>query len=47
MSGYTEDILRNSGLSGERIDFVSKPFRPEELITKVREVLGRTSEHRR
>jgi CheY-like chemotaxis protein len=47
MSGYTDDILSTSGLSGERIDFVPKPFRPEELITKVREVLGRTREERR
>jgi PAS domain S-box-containing protein len=47
ISGYTDDVLSSSGLSGDRIDFVPKPFRPEELVTKVREVLGRTREERR
>ena len=46
MSGYTADVLTNSGLAGARIDFVAKPFRPEELVAKVRQVLGRARESR-
>jgi len=40
-SGYTGDILNGKGELGREFDFVAKPIPPEELLTKVREVLDR------
>ncbi|MRR58903.1 MAG: response regulator [Deltaproteobacteria bacterium] len=40
-SGYTGDILNGNGDLGREFDFVAKPIPPEELLTKVREVLDR------
>jgi len=40
-SGYTGDILNGKGDLGREFDFVAKPIPPEELLTKVREVLDR------
>jgi DNA-binding response OmpR family regulator len=42
ISGYAEEVLDNSpqqDLNGG--DFLEKPFLPEELVRKVREILGR------
>jgi YesN/AraC family two-component response regulator len=42
ISGYAEGVVEDSlqqGLNGE--DFLEKPFLPEELARKVREILGR------
>ena len=38
-SGYTEDILKRSGMIGEGLTFLTKPFLPAKLASKVREVL--------
>jgi two-component system cell cycle sensor histidine kinase/response regulator CckA len=43
MSGYTGDLLVRYGLSGSEINFLEKPFTPQTLGLKVREVL--TKEH--
>jgi two-component system cell cycle sensor histidine kinase/response regulator CckA len=43
MSGYTGDLLVRYGLSGREINFLEKPFTPQTLGLKVREVL--TKEH--
>jgi PAS domain S-box-containing protein len=39
VSGYTADIMEQKGLSGEDINFLSKPIVPKVLAVKVREVL--------
>ena len=38
MSGYTEDVVIQRGVSGERV-FLGKPFTTGELTTTVRQVL--------
>ena len=40
LSGYTEDILKESGMIEEGLHFLAKPFLPEELAGKVKEVLA-------
>jgi DNA-binding response OmpR family regulator len=39
MSGYTDDVISHHGVLGDGIEFLEKPFSPETLINKVREVL--------
>jgi hypothetical protein len=39
ISGYTADILKQKGMEGERLNFVSKPLQPDDLSRKIREVL--------
>jgi PAS domain S-box-containing protein len=39
MSGYTDDDMVRSGISEKGIPFLHKPFTPNELARKVREVL--------
>ena len=38
-SGYTEDILKQSGMIEEGVTFLTKPFLSAKLASKVREVL--------
>ncbi|MGA8871618.1 MAG: ATP-binding protein [Candidatus Acidiferrales bacterium] len=45
MSGYTEDAAITSGFLGPGCAFIEKPFSPEELADKVREVLGTSTDH--
>ncbi|MGD0777894.1 MAG: PAS domain S-box protein [Candidatus Solibacter sp.] len=40
MSGYTENVIEHDGALEEGAKFIQKPFSPEELARKVREVLG-------
>ena len=40
MSGYTDDVIAQHGVLDEGTQFIQKPFSPEELAEKVREVLG-------
>lgn len=40
-SGYTDDPALRRGISEHEIEFLSKPFAPNRLITRVREVLER------
>jgi PAS domain S-box-containing protein len=40
MSGYTNDVISNHGFLEAGAEFIQKPFSPEELAGKVREVLG-------
>ena len=42
MSAYTEDAAINSGILGPGNAFIEKPFSPDELAGKVRQVLGAT-----
>ncbi|MCP4869030.1 MAG: PAS domain S-box protein [Proteobacteria bacterium] len=39
MSGYSEDILTPTGVLGEGVEFIAKPFRLSALLKKVRGVL--------
>ncbi|HWC95135.1 MAG TPA: response regulator [Candidatus Sulfopaludibacter sp.] len=40
MSGYVHDLIRQEDLLGPDVGYLPKPFGPEELAAKVREVLG-------
>ena len=42
-SGYTRDIVLDKGIEAKEFDFVSKPILPDEILSKVREVLDRPS----
>jgi DNA-binding response OmpR family regulator len=39
MSGYTDDEVVRRGLTDGRAAFLQKPFTPEQLAFKVRQVL--------
>ena len=39
ISGYTEDLISHDGVLGEGVSFLQKPFSPQSLAEKVREVL--------
>jgi CheY-like chemotaxis protein len=39
VSGYTQDAIGNKGVIGDEIAFLEKPFAPDALLRKVREVL--------
>ncbi len=41
ISGYTDDVLTRRGVLGPGTDLIHKPFSPEALLEKVREVLER------
>jgi CheY-like chemotaxis protein len=40
MSGYTDDVIVHHGVLDEGTAFIQKPFAPDVLARKVREVLG-------
>jgi signal transduction histidine kinase/CheY-like chemotaxis protein len=40
MSGYTEDSIIQQGLRKQSVGFIGKPFRPDVLARKVREMLA-------
>lgn len=44
MSGYTDDAITRHGVLETGINFIQKPFRPEELAKKVRQVLDAAGE---
>jgi signal transduction histidine kinase/CheY-like chemotaxis protein len=43
MSAYTEDAAINIGVLNPGTEFIEKPFGPDDLANKIREVLGRAS----
>jgi CheY-like chemotaxis protein len=42
MSGYTEDAILHQSLRRTSVGFIGKPFRPDFLASKVREMLDAT-----
>ena len=43
MSGYTENAVTQQGILDPGLNFLAKPFRPEDLLLKTAEVLARTA----
>jgi two-component system, cell cycle sensor histidine kinase and response regulator CckA len=43
MSGYSDDLLARDGMLPGSIAYLSKPFAPADLATKVREAIGGTA----
>ena len=41
MSGYPQDAITHRGILDQGVDYIQKPFTPNSLAKKVREVLGR------
>ncbi|MEO8259266.1 MAG: PAS domain S-box protein [Acidobacteriota bacterium] len=41
MSGYTSDAIVRHGVLAPGTDFIHKPFTPDQLLTRIREVLDR------
>ena len=41
MSGYTDDVIVHHGVLDEGTEFIQKPFTPDVLARKIREVLDR------
>lgn len=46
MSGYTDDAVVRHGLLTAEVEYLSKPFSPNSLISKVREVLNKPTVNR-
>ena len=46
MSAYTEDAVIGYEMLGPEMAFIEKPFSPDELARKVREVLATKGENR-
>ncbi len=40
-SGYTADVINTKGVLDEKMDFISKPVTPHDLLVKIREILDR------
>ncbi len=45
MSGYTDDVIVHHGVQAEGVEFIHKPFRPQQLATKVRKMLAPLKRH--
>ncbi|HET8548663.1 MAG TPA: response regulator [Bryobacteraceae bacterium] len=46
MSGHADEVINNQGISDASPDYLAKPFAPQMLVSKVREVLDRPAEVR-
>ncbi len=43
-SGYTEDVISPYGVLDEGIHFIGKPYKPQQLAEKIRELLDEPAE---
>jgi CheY-like chemotaxis protein len=43
MSGYAKDVIAHRGVLDPGVAFLHKPFGPDELATKIREVLAESA----
>jgi two-component system cell cycle sensor histidine kinase/response regulator CckA len=41
ISGYAADMMKNRGMFEEAAEFITKPFKKNDLLQKIREVLGK------
>ena len=46
MSGYTADEVVRRGVSTDSLNFLAKPFSPDQLINKVRETIEKPVNNR-
>jgi PAS domain S-box-containing protein len=44
-SGYTQEVIAHHGVLDADVDYLSKPYSPETLATRLREVLDRNGTH--
>jgi DNA-binding NtrC family response regulator len=40
ISGYSDSVIAQRGIAGTAASFLQKPFTPDALLAKVRDVLG-------
>ena len=41
ISGYTDDVIAQSGVLDPDVEYLQKPFRPTVLVKRVREILDK------
>jgi len=46
MSGYTDDVIAHRGVLDAGVEYLQKPFTPESLARKIREILAKGTEAR-
>ena len=46
MSGYTEDVKFHSPAGMHGLHFLGKPFQPDELLARVKSVIGKKEQDR-
>jgi two-component system cell cycle sensor histidine kinase/response regulator CckA len=42
ISGYSVDMIEKKGILGENVDFIAKPFTKKDLLSKTKNILGRS-----
>jgi two-component system, cell cycle sensor histidine kinase and response regulator CckA len=43
MSGYNSDVILGKGIQEHRFDFIAKPLSPDDLLSKLEQILDRTT----
>ena len=46
MSGYADDVIDENMIVDQGLDLIPKPFRPDELLNRVRETINRAEKKR-
>jgi DNA-binding response OmpR family regulator len=42
ISGYSVDMIEKIGILGEDVDYIAKPFTKKDLLSKTKNILGRS-----